>query len=278
MSFDSVTSENVFLASSITSKDFRDSILPPQNSIDKDSNDSESTNNSLGGISYKQLKDGVPDENEDSGDADDRETDDGQDSDRSSLNIPVSDSAHSLHSLPGYLSESSQNLLGNESEDSEDNEEIDGNKDVDSQDIEIISTKDLDQTIIQFDQNTEQGVKLKPPINENDSIDTESIQSSGAFTHSEENILELTLKPKGSPHVSVSSDPESMRFDLDLGHKIISDAQSIDSHMFTMLDKDKSLTMMNSDEVSEQHEGEGTSLTSDEGIQTRVRFQGMVFL
>eukprot|EP00111_Clytia_hemisphaerica_P001577 TCONS_00004492-protein len=275
MSFDSVASENVFLASSLTSKDFRDSILPPLHSIDKDSNDSESTNNSLGGISYKQLKEGGPDENEDSGDADDREMDDGQDSDRSSLNIPVSHSAHSLHSLPGYLSESSQNLLGNDSDESDDNDGIDGNNDVDSEDIEIISTKDLDQTIIQFNQNTEQDVNLKPPVNENDSIDTESIQSSGAFTHSEENLLDLTLKPKASPHVSVSSDPESMRFDLDLGHKIISDVQSIDSHMFTMLDKDKSLTMMNSDEVSEQHEGEGTSLTSDEGIQARVRFQDM---
>ena len=120
--------------------------------------DSLSTTNSTSGVSYQPLKDP------------------NIDSERSSLNIPSN--SQSLHSLPDYLSESSQNLLGN------DDDEVDA-------DLEIISSKEFDHT-----EDTFTVTLVKPPVVvDNDRVEVESIQSnSGAFvdirsSNSEENLL-----------------------------------------------------------------------------------------
>jgi len=93
----------------------------------------------------------------------------------------------------------------------------------------------------------------------------------------------VSLKPKQSPHTSVSSEVDIMRFDIDVdvnNLKIqVSDAQSIDSHnMFVMLDKDRSLSMMDNDDDVIQGTERDTSVTSDEGIQMKVRFEGLFIL
>ena len=90
----------------------------------------------------------------------------------------------------------------------------------------------------------------------------------------------MSLKPKQSPHASVSSEVDMMRFDIDVGvsnSKIVPDAQSIDSHnMFIMLDKDRSLSMKNDDDEVIQGNDRDESINSDEGIQMKgVRFEGM---
>jgi len=125
--------------------------------MDNNSDDSLSTTNS--GVSYQPLKD--PD----------------LESERSSLNIPISRGSHSLHSLPDYLSESSQNLLTND-------DEVDG-------DMEIISSKEFDQS-----EDTFTPTVVKPPVLTNiDRVETESMQSSSDTyldirgSNSEDNLL-----------------------------------------------------------------------------------------
>lgn len=321
-SFDSANSENVFLAASMTSKDFRESILT-MDASNKDSDDSQSTTNSASAISYKQLHDGDADidrldhPNGHERAANDNDEDDDS-SNQSSLDIPTSDDGN-LRTLPGFLSESSQNLLGNDDDDSDDllvddsNEKggfdvgDDSRSNTDST-LDIISHKTFaDSDVISMDTPP----LLRPPVRpDNDRVETESIQSlsegGGVFTHSEENLLIISSgllsnnkgvgsKPdnplsRSSPHISVSSETDILRFDIEQGAKAcVADAQSIDSHMFTMLDKDKSLTTLNSDDVAEQtlvmgggggdsvggDGSEGISLASDDGSsQQRVRFQG----
>lgn len=319
-SFDSVNSENVFLAASMTSKDFRDSILT-MDVTNKDSDDSQSTTNSASAISYKQLHDGDTDQLDHPGDhnraADDNDEDDDS-SNQSSLDIPTLDHGN-LQRLPGFLSESSQNLLGNDDEDDSDDLLVDDSNDKDRFGEEEDSRSNTDSTLDIISHKTFGGggtdsdiismdtpPLLRPPVRpDSDRVETESIQSSsggggGAFTHSEENLLIISsgLLPNktggskvddplsmSSPHISVSSETDILRFDIEQGAKVC-DAQSIDSHMFTMLDKDKSLTTLNSDDVAEQtlvmgrdsvggDGSEGISLASDDGgNQQRVRFQG----
>lgn len=319
-SFDSANSENVFLAASMTSKDFRDSILPMDNTnnSNKDSDDSQSTTNSASAISYKQLHDGDADtdrlDHPGSERAADENEDDDDSSNQSSLDIPILNDGN-LQLLPGFLSESSQNLLGNDEDDDGDllvdnsNEKDEFKEEEDSQSntdstLDIISQKvfsgvGADSDIISMDTPP----LLRPPVRyDNDRVDTESIQSlSGgeAFTRSKDNRLIINsgfeksaskvddLLSSSSPHISVSSETDMLRFDIEQGAKGCGgDAQSIDSHMFTMLDKDKSLSTVNNDDVAEQtlvmgsgsvgeDASEGISLASDDGSsQQRVRFQG----
>ena len=235
----------------MSSKDFKTAFVPQVGS-EKDSDDSESTTNSTGAISYNPLKDA---------DAE---------SERSSLNIPIHGS---LQSLPSYLSESSQNLLGDvDDEDDNDGDEDkkdgqDNGEDTDSN-LDIISTKDLSDSEDTSSSLSATIVTLKaPPDPQKDLVETESIQnSSGSFA----NILSQSevLKAKESPQVSVSSEADLMRFDIDVGSRLVADAQSIDSHTFTMLDKDRSLNTLNSDDVVESLEDEA----GEEGLH--VRFEG----
>ena len=268
----------------------------------KDSDDSQSTTNSASAISYKQLHadDGDQRDHRDAGSrVNDLDDDDDDSSNQSSLDIPTT--SDNLRSLPVFLSESTQNLLGNDEDNDDDTdndllvERSNGKNqfDKDSQsNTNIIIHKTFgDDDVDPMDTPTH----LRPPVcTDKDLVDTESIQSSGTFTHSEENLLmsglslEFTTKGehrKSSSRISVSSETDILRFDIDSSTKRGGDAQSIDSHMFTMLDKDKSLTTLNSDDVAEQTlvggvgggEGsEGISLASDDGSsQQRVRFQGM---
>ena len=314
-SFDSALSENVFLGNSMTSKDFRDSMLLTSVGLEelnnKDSDDSESTTNSASAISYKQLQDeeeGVEMEQKEMPGQDDCTENDDSSND-SVLGIPTS-SSDNLGILPDFLSESSQNLLGNE-EDSEIDDLIEHSSEkeqfIEDDDMVIVDDRDVYRI---------QGGALAPPVSfpglrpsplvssDGEKIYTESMQSSSsAFTQSEENLLSGENAERGSgsgvgsesPHISVSSETDILRFDLDLcssasiskgvvGGSGGGDAQSIDSHMFTMLDKDKSLTMPNNmsddgtmDRSTRDIEGEGTSLMSDDGSHQRVRFQGIYY-
>lgn len=250
-SFDSIVSENVFMTS-MSCKDFKTALIP-QVSMEKDSDDSESTTNSAGAISYNPLKDIEAD----------------QESERSSLNIPTSGS---LQSFPSFLSESSQNLLGDVDDDDTDNNGedsvgfvVDDKREDDGghTDIDIISAKDLPDSEDTFSSIGTSTVSVKAPIAEKDSMESESLQNSGTFS----SLVSQTKTPKESPHASLSSEADLMKFDMDAGSRLVADAQSIDSHTFIMLDKDRSLTTLNSDGVSEALEGDGT----EEGL--RVRFE-----
>lgn len=255
-SFDSATSENVF-AASMTSQMFRNTLLP-EPSIDKGSDDSGTPDGSTSAISYEPLKD--------------------PESESSSINF-----SESLHSLNSCSSDANQTLLAKEGEgepgDSDDNDVTKVNEELLSSPRSFKTQgSDSSSNANRVASSADLEVAIAPMADKEDLVESDSYLSSGTFSESvslsgeDQGQIKIHHHP-ASPHASVSSEADLQGFGIDDGStsKIALDGQSIDSHMFTMLDQEmKSTTTLPDSDILERSETSPNA--SDEGL--KVRFEG----
>ena len=220
---------SVFLSSSQISNNFGNvAFLPPVSKEVNSDSESEGGSNVDELLSYERMK---------------------EVSKRSMLIMPVSQSEVSINS---FLSESSQNLLGEDYESQEEN-----NKHNDS------SSETNSRPVSLHDCN--------------EKIEIESYAGSGTFSNPSV-ISDDQIKPEVSPRTSVSSDQDLINFEIDLARETSKqglDVQSIDSHMFTLIDNEsfnnlKSPATISNDGIAEATEEEEEN--SAEETIAHVRF------
>lgn len=160
-----------------------------------------------------------------------------------------SENSQSLGTINSYLNESSQNLLADEYESQEENLN------------EVVTARSI----------------IKPSNYGEEKCETESYVASmcsDSTSHSEEPLRgHETL----SAQVSISSDHDLINFALDPASKKSLDAQSIDSHMFTLIDNEsfnelKSPGSISQDNIAEASEDEDIPNSHDVETTSRVRF------
>ena len=228
-SFDSVTSD-VFLSSSQSVGSFRNI---PELSLEANSDsESESGNNADELLNYERMKEGG----------------------KQGLDIPVS---QSLASIDSFLSESSQNLLG---------------EDYESHDGENGESKASSTT------------NSRPPSVQlcGDKLELESYVGGSDISESTLELSDVQVKaddtPQLSPRMSLSSEQDLINFEMDVVREASKrglDAQSIDSHMFTLIDNESfnelnSPSCVSNDGIAEDPEEEQRN--NPEVTVTHVRF------
>lgn len=216
----------------------------PDANTDKESNYS-GTPSSTGAVSYERLKD--------------------PESEGSSVNLQFTESLDSINS---FVSESNQTLLGNERD-----FENDDSAENDNQSLSTHTDSDSN--------SREETLTASPLEKKNDLVESESyLQSCGcgesvSMSGEDQEGVKIQHTP-ASPHASVSSEADIGRFDIDVnsGQKLAAlDGQSIDSHMFAMLDHEmKSSTTLAGRDITE--DVESSTNASDEGLGLKVRFEG----